>query len=77
MTVEELTKFFNDTWGLTRWPPNWEVDAETYANVCQEVFNRASKYLQVLDDNYIINVVVGPNHGIMFKNVELILKHDK
>ncbi len=72
MTVQELANKFNNEFGLDKWEAKYEVDAETYANVCQFIFNRNTK----LKMNGIIDVhiVVGPNNGVLFKNVELIYK---
>ena len=72
MTADELLKLFNTTFEYNKWPESYEVDAETYGNIC----NTLLKYLY--KDSPIEGVVVvfiGPNCGILFKNVELILKH--
>ena len=39
MTVDQLTQFLNDTYGVhKRWPNTLQVDANTYSNVCQHIF---------------------------------------
>jgi len=75
MTANELREFFYDRFSLGEWPDQYEVSPETYANVCQTIFEHESTEL-VLFSKDLIRVVIslGPNHGIMFKNVELILK---
>lgn len=80
MTAIELRDHFNLLFGMEqKWPKKYGVDAETYGNVCQEVFN----HLQRRDSIYIyehvsglqfVRLALGPNGGIMFKNVELILE---
>jgi len=71
MTANELRNYFNDTWGVDGFPTTYDVDHETYANVCQEVFNN-------LADNYpdrlALPVHIGPHRGVMFKDVELTLR---
>ena len=74
MTSHELHQFFNKTYGISKeWPKQYKVDSDTYANVCQAVFTQA-----VVTDNLlgydVIQISIGPNKGIMFRNVELINK---
>lgn len=88
MTVEELKKYLYDEYpGLeSQWPDKIEVDAETYGNVCQFLFEKCLRddglYFE-WDVNElgkrpfrqkIISLFLGPNNGIMFKSVELIKK---
>lgn len=77
MTAEELIEHFNKVYDLNPWPKIYNVDHITYANCCQYVFNNA----QLVDDGGIEEVryniywlAIGPNNGLMFKNVELILR---
>jgi len=81
MTTEELRKKFNDEFGpKDGWPLAYEVNAETYGNVCQSVFTWAAAdnidkiFRRGYGDLGIVEIAIGPNNGIMFKNVELILK---
>ena len=77
MTTQELRKTFNDTFGLTDWPEKYEVDHETYANVCQELFSWKAERVfanNIEEGIKWIEVSLGPNNGVIFKNVELILK---
>ena len=74
MTTDELRIKINNELELGLRSITWEVDAETYGNVCQDVFN----YL-IDGENHsrgVIPISVGPNKGIIFKNVELILKEN-
>jgi len=80
MTTNELINFFNNTYGIDKeWPRTYEVDAETYLNVCQSVIEWSiARNLNVLRlegriQGYHVGINVGPNKGIYFKNVELIL----
>lgn len=72
MTKDELAKLLNDTYGINPWPSQYEVDPITYANVVQSYFDifdvPGFKCLKM------IHISLGPNNGVMFKNVELILK---
>lgn len=83
MTAIELIKFFNQEFSKeTPWPESYEVDAETYANVCQFIFSKVVKEEEELladwGEFYTIRISVGKkNSGIMFKNVELILATNK
>lgn len=78
MTAPQLIAFLNTEYGMSQnWPTDLKVDAETYANCCQYIFN----YLVGRDVSvrigsiiFLHNFNVGPNNGLMFKNVELILK---
>lgn len=69
MTSNELRIQLNNTYGLGEWPKSIIVDHETYANVCQDIFDN------VVDKKSgpWISITLGLNNGIMFKNVELIL----
>ena len=69
MTSNELRSIFNETYGLGEWPKSVIVDHETYANVCQDIFNHIINE----DGGPWVHLGLGPNNGIMFKNVELIL----
>jgi hypothetical protein len=41
MTSNELRNYFNNTFGLKeKWPATYEVNAETYVNVCQAIFEK-------------------------------------
>ena len=69
MKTEELKSKFNNEFGLGEWPKTYEVDHETYAFCCQAVFNWIVEHKY-----YPIIIELGPNNGLMFKNVELLLK---
>lgn len=71
MTVEELRVHFNNTFPPDKqWPDRYEVDAETYANVCQFIFWKKADMLST----HFIEVAIGKYGGIMFKGVELLIK---
>ena len=84
MTTSELRRLFNNEFGLQEWPLTYEVDHETYANVCQSIFEHQTEsnslYWSSIEDGekkpdiHVIGVSIGLANGIMFKNVELILK---
>lgn len=84
MTTNELRNSFNNKYGLGEWPLTYEVDHETYANVCQDIFENQFRldnlFWDTVEDGEqkpdveILSIAVGRNKGIMFKNVELILK---
>lgn len=70
MTAEELGSKLNIIYGLKEWPLVFEVDHETYANVCQYIFSRRRQETI----GHIIDVAIGGNEGIMFRGIELILR---
>ena len=72
MIPEQLRQKFNNEFGLSSWPEKYEVDHETYANICQLIFTNSNKIR--LNKILWVDVSVGPNDGIMFKGVELILE---
>ena len=74
MTADELRSKFNNEFGLGDWPEKYEVDAETYANVCQWIFRHKAIELLPTSRITVVDISLGPNHGILFKNVELIYK---
>lgn len=76
MKSQELAKLFGDRFGFTDWPKTYEVDADTYANCCQTVFSWAleRQFPDTSEALFMLKIAVGPNNGLMFKNVELILK---
>ena len=80
MTIEELRSYFNRVFSIEKeWPKTFEVDADTYANCCQAAFIRAEEDNLTLifrsgrGDLSTRQIWVGPNNGLMFKGVELIL----
>ena len=75
MKAEELLGIFNTKFGIEqKWPKSYEVDAETYGNVCQFVFEHTHNKTSSPDENITwAEVALGPNDGIMFKDVELKL----
>lgn len=52
------------------------VDHITFANICQELFNWLDK-IRYKDGNQEVIFILGPNNGIMFKGIELILDPGK
>ena len=85
MTAEELRDHFNNNFNINEWPSKYEVDHETYANVCQFMFEHKSKisgmYWDTVENGVqkanteVIAIVIGTNNkGILFKGVELVLK---
>lgn len=71
MNANELIQYLNDTFGLNQWPNSYQVDEETYARVCQYIFDNLSK------TNGRVIVFLGKNNGIMIKNVELVMRKSK
>lgn len=74
MTTKELRKKLLEA----NYPPTFNVDAETYAIACQEVFTWSCRPdnwdLIVSKEGYSFRIAIGKtNWGLMFKNVELIL----
>ena len=77
MNATELVKWMNTHYGTQKWPKTLEVNAETYGYACQAVFNHRIK--EILSNELRIHTAwveigLGPSNGLMFKNVELILK---
>jgi len=84
MTIEQLRRMLNTNYGIdTKWPNKLVVDHETYASVCQHIFEHydddsvlfwdSIKDGEREPDILTIQVMLGPNRGILFKGVELIL----
>lgn len=72
MTAEELITHFNRVYGMSNpWPTTYEVDPITYAHCCQKIFDHIKPTKDVMGGTLI---QLGPNKGLMFKNVELILQ---
>jgi hypothetical protein len=70
MTTNELKEKFVRNYGFKHpWPPSYGVDADTYACVCQAIFDRQV----ILGTPSFVHVAVGPHGGIMFQSVELLL----
>lgn len=79
MTADELRSYFNRVFGLNEWPKTFEVDAITYANCCQALFNKLAnndENIEIISSRYIrYGIWLGrETNGPMFKGVELILK---
>jgi len=73
MTANELRDKFINEFKTGPWPPLYYVDHETYANVCQYVFEATHQRV----NNDTIELHLGINSGIMFNGVELILDYQK
>ena len=84
MTADQLRRILSNEFGTGKWPKTYEVSPETYANVCQQVFEHqfdqedlywdTNDMSQQKSDAKVLSIAVGKaNKGIMFKNVELIL----
>jgi hypothetical protein len=74
MTATELIKKMNDEFGLAKsWPKFMTVDADTYAHCCEYIFAKLIDNGTMLFNGTIIHINVGPNGGLYFKGVELIL----
>lgn len=78
MTVVELRAHLNDIYGLDReWPKTFEVDAETYVSVFQEIVRNL---LEIHDCYHMATYIVIEmkfgkiENGLMYKGVELILR---
>jgi hypothetical protein len=74
MTSQDLVKELNEKYGIDKhWPKKYLVDTDTYANCCNAVFSWALERQTIMraGDTQFISVAIGPNGGIMFKNVEL------
>lgn len=73
MTIDELKQLLYEK----NYPKTLNVDAFTYANVCQSVFDYLAKKeeAQYADPDFSMFLIsIGShNNGIMFKNVEIIL----
>lgn len=85
MTSNELIAHFNRVYGIEKeWPKTYEVDAHTYANCCQAAFEWSidesrdvifyTNTITQKTSHISFRLDVGPNKGLMFKGVELILK---
>jgi hypothetical protein len=79
MTVEQLRTYINETYGMgdkTPYPKIFNVDADTYGNVCHAIFQNKMKSSQC-NSHFcgctIIEIHLGINGGVMFKNIELIV----
>lgn len=76
--VEELLNYFHLAYGIeANWPDKFEVSPLLYARVCEATF----KYLldkeavmHLKDNVRVVSIALGPNGGIWFKNVELVMK---
>ena len=77
MTATALREHLNLTYGSGPWPDHIEVDGQTYANVCQAIFDYHQEAVLLVKGCKKIPIIIGPNNGIMYKNVELILKETR
>lgn len=74
MTMQEL---YDKLYEL-KYPKEFEVDAETFGNLCKYIFDRIPLTLDKasLEDSIhkSVKIYVGKNRGILYKNVEIICK---
>lgn len=78
MTADQLSKHFDRIYGYSR-PQTYEVDADTYANCCQFLFDQMkNKEDKIVPETAhmpkFLPFPIGPNSGIIFNKVELILQ---
>lgn len=73
MTTAELRQHFNQQFPRGHWPKTFLVDASTYGHVCDTILRDIALDRQDFETFYSANIILGPHHGLMFKNVELIL----
>lgn len=85
MTYNELATLFNSEFGAhAPWPKIYNVDSETYGNVLDAIIKSKPVWDEDKTSLYFtrnfetknivfVTIIIGPNKGIMFKNVELIL----
>lgn len=76
MTTIEFRKELNEKYGLDKeWPRHLEVDNDTYANICQSIFDYNSENEEYRNDLTIKRMTLsfGINNGILYKGIELIL----
>lgn len=77
---EDLIRYFNNTYGIKdEWPPTFEVSAELYGRCCQYVFYRSLPDIITIGEfqTSVIHVHIGAvRYGLMFKNVELVIKDE-
>lgn len=77
MTPEELLTELNLKYGYNPWPETYEVDTETYALVTQALLNyhiANNHYIVIKYKGFHIEIATGFHGGLMFKNVELLIK---
>lgn len=72
MSAEELHRYFCNTCGLSDWPKTHAVDRETFIDVFSTVFCAIAKDRAV---HSIMEMMLGPNGGVHFKGVEILLEH--
>ena len=77
-TPEDLLRHLKVTYGIEqRWPNQFEVSAELYGRVCDALVKYIIAhhvYTMVPGRGYQIELSVGQHGGVLFKNVELIIK---
>ena len=89
MTAEELRQLINDhgnRYGLEKpFPSPFYVNAETYGNVCDYIFKSMIEDRKLFTEwdvnelgkkprsEFAVVLVLGPNCGILFKGIELII----
>jgi hypothetical protein len=78
MTVKQLTDYFNQNYGMFKaFPETYEVDADTYADVCHHLFLLKATEMEevgIEPIKFFAKVWLGKHNGVLFKGVELILK---
>lgn len=82
LTADELAQKMNNEFtkdGINQpWPHSYEVDRDTYLNVlirCLENPLRTDYYIDSsLQSVKLVVIPLGGNNGILFKNVELIMR---
>ncbi len=80
MTAQDIRKMiadFSNEHGIeTPLPETMEVDPETYANVCQAIFDQKAPQ-DLATSQRVITIGIGKHNGIFFKGVEIILKRQE
>lgn len=74
MKANELRTLFNNKFGMGIWPDKYDIDFETYGHVCDLIIKSDINIIEIDGQSYAL-IAIGPSKGIMFKNVELIVKN--
>lgn len=70
MTTQEFRIKLHSEFGDKPYPATYPVDAATYGHICNSILKWNK---ELCKDGIVITLDLGPNGGILYKGIELVL----
>ena len=77
LTLSDFTTRLNLQYGIGRWPKTQRVPPELFGEICVALFDLKMKtkdFKEVGKGLYQIEILIGLNGGVMFRNLEILIE---